>query len=51
MVKRPKYQQKPILDLSFLFTIKNVASGYTLCHRETEECSIPDKSEYTKTPL
>ena len=29
--KSPKYQQKRILDLSFLFTIQNVASGYTLC--------------------
>ena len=32
--KGPKYQQKRIIDLSFLFTIKIVASGYTLCHLE-----------------
>ena len=32
--KRTIYQYKQILDLSFLFTIKNVASGYTLCHLE-----------------
>ena len=32
--KRPEHQQKQILDLSILFTIKNVASGYTLCHLE-----------------
>ena len=30
--KRPKYQWKEILGLLFLFTVKNVASGYTLCH-------------------
>ena len=30
--KSPKYQWKRVLDLSFLFTIQNVASGYTLCH-------------------
>ena len=29
--KIPKHQKKRILDLPFLFTIKNVASGYTLC--------------------
>ena len=29
--KRLKYQWKRILDLSFLFTIKIVISGYTLC--------------------
>ena len=33
-VKRPKDQHKRILDHSFLFTIQNVASGYTLCHLE-----------------
>ena len=32
--KRPKYQQKGILDHSFLFTIQNVASVYTLCNLE-----------------
>ena len=31
---RPNYQKKRILDLSLLFTIKNVTSGYTLCHLE-----------------
>ena len=60
--KRPKYQQKQILDLSFLFTVQNIASGYTCCHLENcffllyagfkksdrEECSIFDKLEYTK---
>ena len=25
--------EKLILDLSFSFTIQNVASGYTLCHK------------------
>ena len=29
-----KYLQKQILDLAFLFTVQNVASGYTLCHLE-----------------
>ena len=28
--KKPKCQQKQILDLPFLFTVQNVASGYTL---------------------
>ena len=32
--KGPKHQHKRILDHSFLFTIQNVASGYTLCHLE-----------------
>ena len=32
--KRLKYQWKRIFNLSFLFTIKNVSSGYTLCYRE-----------------
>ena len=32
--KRPKHQQKRILDHSFSFTIQNVASGYILCHLE-----------------
>ena len=32
--KRPEYQQKRILDLSFLFTIKNVAPDYALCQLE-----------------
>ena len=32
--KRPEYQQKRILDLSVLFTITNIASGYTPCHLE-----------------
>ena len=59
--KRSKYQWKRILDHSFLFTIQNVASGYTLCHLENwffhlyvsakhfmEERSIPDKLTYRK---
>ena len=32
--RNTKYQYKWILDLLILFTIKNVASGYTLCHLE-----------------
>ena len=32
--KRPKYQQKQVLNHWFLFIIQNVASGYTLCHLE-----------------
>ena len=32
--KRPKYQQKRILDHSILFIIGNVASGYSICHLE-----------------
>ena len=32
--QRPKYQQKNFLDISFLFTIQNVASCSTLCHLE-----------------
>ena len=59
--KRPKYQQKRILDHSLLFNIQDVASGYTLCHLENcffhvylslnrfmEERSIPDKLKYRK---
>ena len=30
--KRPKYQWKRNLDLSFLFTTQDVASGYTFDH-------------------
>ena len=32
--RRPKYHWKQILDLSFLFTLQNVASGYTIYHLE-----------------
>ena len=32
--KRFKYQQKQILDVSLLFTIKNAALEYTLYHLE-----------------
>ena len=32
--KGPKYKKKGILDHLFLFTIQNVASGYTLSHLE-----------------
>ena len=32
--KRPKYQQKRILDHLFLFNIQKLASGYSLCHLE-----------------
>ena len=32
--KRPKYQWKRILDLSFLFTIKNFPFGFALCNPE-----------------
>ena len=57
--KRPKYQQKRILGLSFLFTIKYVASGYSLSNIEnffssstfslkSGQRSIPDKLKYRK---